>query len=1515
MVVRDLASFHLNWDRLLSVAKQLSPVMEGQLVNILAVPFETPVFQHDRVLVRAMVAEGTGIAPEGSTAQKVILQLRLADWEAISESVGPLRIIQARVGMEQTQYLVDCLGINSVVVASCVVCQDTTVEIAEFFCGGFSGWSHAAYILHKHGFPVNVAWTLDVDPECSTMLRYQHDPWHELTHPDDLHKASLQGTVHVSADINTNWWLRLFQARPVNVVCVSAPCQPWSCAGSEQGLDSQDGLLLLRAADVLGSFGVPVVLLEQVANFPLHPHYAAVMQAWTQAGYRIEWQASLNLLDVLPGQRVRFLLVLLHSSCEGAKALHMGAWTTGRRINLGQARAIFALPPQISKACTPSAEVLSIYMDPWYVPAPRSPHLRPPSPAKFRLRTAKDSAGVFVAQYQFQHELAPAQMERGILACLLQQGGVTRFFSGPEIASVHGAVRPIYLHDDRRAQMRLLGNAITVPQAMVPLVHACCHLGLVGVPEPAEAVAWCLQARIHNGNSALMPFGDSWVLCHRSQTEEVLRAHALHCPDTLHAAPPEAFTEVCLQHGAAAVPLCVPPDISIGDFLRFLGCPEAAASHKGAYCTGPPDLVLQVPSAPELNCNGAIGSAGSATGLALLLTDFQLFVVELHSARSWSQLLCVFRAAAPAQDNLALFSSMGQRLSQVDDFQTCMIAVAEDEDFAIQPLHSLVPYQHGLSLHRQGPEVRLEVSSDVAAQVWLRMPFHLLYALGWSSSEENFPPHGGLPTTFVMVPCRPVAMPPDLFHEQWRFWLIVARLEALCQTALQNQLSVEVQVVARRLWEGQLPAETTLQTFSDFWNMASSTCGLLPGHRVFSGPHAQGTTVSLRDLKDSPTTCVIRRTGRLLITFHPEIRGGGVKSDDLSWAQTRAASECLAQGIDLTRTTQFVDQLSAAVGAQRLSMTLQDSSATTKWKALADAAHVAVPPPTNLPAKASLRAGKAMQRRKAQDRRIVRAQDVCLEPDFFLNEDGSPATILPSIQPGASGLQLVDEPEAVQLLSAVRGVQPDELGILVLGHSCPCPDECAGQLCFPALSKETGSKLLLAGCLHNVGGKCIRQRDSGDVQVQLPDLNCCTFECHSDEFEAPAWQQLVQAPVRAVVDIFKKGGISRPFSDPWGRQFSQAGRPAVAALADRVSFNARVPGDQLDQLLILSGHNHVYVTPRKMDRSLVQAYSIIWLGACRAEALRASLQVQGQLGIARAKNKYGLRVPAARFSTVFAALKPGQTIPNKVAVNLLFRIGPLPQAVSQEAIVGWATQAGWQVRVIKSLGATHWLVGAAAPPPTVYPAFNGQTILISPVGQKHAAPPIVQSGSFGSRSAKAAAPTEAQAKGEDPWLNYDPWSRAASLSSPATSLSSRPTTSSFGSQANTSRSVAGPTESRFQAQDTRLLALEEGLENLRLRQEAQHTELVQKQVEDRETAAAATVQLRDQMSMMTNEFAAQLKLSVDSLRGAQQQQQQQTQASFEELKSLMMSCRDSRDVSKKAKTHGDDTKKPGDGEL
>ena len=111
-------------------------------------------------------------------------------------------------------------------------------------------------------------------------------------------------------------------------------------------------------------------------------------------------------------------------------------------------------------------------------------------------------------------------------------------------------------------------------------------------------------------------------------------------------------------------------------------------------------------------------------------------------------------------------------------------------------------------------------------------------------------------------------MPPDLFHEQWRFWLVVSRLEALAQTAQSGLLPVEVQVVARRLWEGLLPATTSMQAFTDIWNQASATCGLPPGHRDSRAPMRRTETL-LGDSRHPQNLCD-RRT-RPPDTLHPEI--------------------------------------------------------------------------------------------------------------------------------------------------------------------------------------------------------------------------------------------------------------------------------------------------------------------------------------------------------------------------------------------------------------------------------------------------------------------------------------------------------------------------------------------------------------------------------------------------------------------------------------------------------------------
>ena len=76
--------------------------------------------------------------------------------------------------------------------------------------------------------------------------------------PQELGEAiSLQADImHVSADMQWNWWMRCFLHMPVQLVVANPPCQPWSSAGHESGLVSQECQLMLRLIDVVSAAGV-----------------------------------------------------------------------------------------------------------------------------------------------------------------------------------------------------------------------------------------------------------------------------------------------------------------------------------------------------------------------------------------------------------------------------------------------------------------------------------------------------------------------------------------------------------------------------------------------------------------------------------------------------------------------------------------------------------------------------------------------------------------------------------------------------------------------------------------------------------------------------------------------------------------------------------------------------------------------------------------------------------------------------------------------------------------------------------------------------------------------------------------------------------------------------------------------------------------------------------------------------------------------------------------------------------
>ena len=463
--VTSEADSRVLWQRLSVLSEELCPELHGSLRNFLVRPFGGSVSTESGLLTRVYVVQHGG----ATTSRKVLLKLRHADWFALEDPTGVFKLIQSQVCAGDAEFLLDCTHTSAVVISTAALHSESSICVAELFSGGFAGWSQAAYILHRAGLPLHLKWSLDVDSDCERMLQVQTpglqciNQASELDHVSDTSPSAL----HVCANLNWDWWLRMFSIRPVHIVTLSPPCQPWSAAGTGSGLDAADGLLLLRAIDILGAFQTPVVALEQVSGFLHHAHFPQIMQAWRQAGYQVQWQASLDLLDVLPSSRVRLIMVFRHCTCHGPPALAGINWTVAQRQNLAMAKVIFDLPAELIKPLLLTEEQKLVYFDPWYLPPSRTGSQHPQRVENFRVRTEAGVAGCFLAQYQFQHELPEGQLaSKGLLGFLLRHKGCLRFFAGAEVAAVHGAVRPVWP-----------GRRQTSPNANAGKRHSCASCG------------------------------------------------------------------------------------------------------------------------------------------------------------------------------------------------------------------------------------------------------------------------------------------------------------------------------------------------------------------------------------------------------------------------------------------------------------------------------------------------------------------------------------------------------------------------------------------------------------------------------------------------------------------------------------------------------------------------------------------------------------------------------------------------------------------------------------------------------------------------------------------------------------------------------------------------------------------------------------------------------------------------------------------------------------------------------
>ena len=274
----------------------------------MAVEGEAAQFSGARFVRARCVAPG--LVPSGFD-RKFLWKLSEADWQVAKLATRLLKVLQALL-TNDAQWkipIIDCCQGDSVIISQVNTGSPDIMNIAEFFTGRFRGWAQGAYILHRLGITSSVRWGIEKDPSCFRTQEYIVHEQVVVRDVDELQHAATTTNLDVLilADVSTKWWTRMFQYAPTNALTVSAPCQPWSTAARESGLQSESGRIMLRVADIAATFLPTVVMLEQVAGFASHEDFPSVMNIWDEAGYEICWKA---VLELVPCNRNRLLMVL-----------------------------------------------------------------------------------------------------------------------------------------------------------------------------------------------------------------------------------------------------------------------------------------------------------------------------------------------------------------------------------------------------------------------------------------------------------------------------------------------------------------------------------------------------------------------------------------------------------------------------------------------------------------------------------------------------------------------------------------------------------------------------------------------------------------------------------------------------------------------------------------------------------------------------------------------------------------------------------------------------------------------------------------------------------------------------------------------------------------------------------------------------------------------------------------------------------------------------------------------------
>ena len=384
--------------------------------------------------------------------------------------------------------------------------DQTVYTTFELFSGGFSGWSHVLRRLQQIGHNFHHKISVDFDPQCAEAYCRSHG-FVDMVGPTDMiwDADQLPDRLFIQGDVIDPRWYHLLSDEKFDLSMMSPPCPAWSKATACPGITKHEGRLTLYSWALLNLIRPRVACMEMVGSMKGHEHWPLVKAMILWAGYSIRYAKVLNLAEFSPQHRER-LIVVATLDGEDHHSHICTQWPPIQRHTLETYLNILEPEDLWIDQTSIDSVTLSQYMDPALLPKSSGEHGRPTKKSRkdveaYRIKYAQSVFGCIMASYGSAHELPSGILQQfGLYGTILAQAKGLRFLSTPEIAISFSALMPFWMPLNHKETMKMLGNAIAIPHAMVGILNAMAFLAGYSSVEIQDIMRQVMNARFTSRN-------------------------------------------------------------------------------------------------------------------------------------------------------------------------------------------------------------------------------------------------------------------------------------------------------------------------------------------------------------------------------------------------------------------------------------------------------------------------------------------------------------------------------------------------------------------------------------------------------------------------------------------------------------------------------------------------------------------------------------------------------------------------------------------------------------------------------------------------------------------------------------------------------------------------------------------------------------------------------------------------------------------------------------------------------